>query len=157
MHAVIPLRFALTCTSVCSWYIIIMVAQYKRWSSWRAFVLTIWILYRYCKSNYSGTWICYWCYIGALYCMRTLIRYSRINYMDQCITIYVLHVYTKDMCSILVVITWQSNSPISQLTVRAMNSRVCGQCLYTLYIMFIDVCIINSLVYNSRHSFWVIL
>ena len=33
-----------------------------------------------------------------IYCMRTLARYSRINYIDQCITQYVMHVYTMDTC-----------------------------------------------------------
>jgi len=35
------------------------------------------------------------------YCMRTFTRYSQINYMDQCITKYVLYVYTMETCSIL--------------------------------------------------------
>ena len=35
------------------------------------------------------------------YCIRTLTRYFRINYTDQCITKQVLHLYTMDTCSIL--------------------------------------------------------
>ena len=46
--------------------------------------------------------------------MRTLTRHSRIHYMDQCITKYVLHLYTKDTVLYSVVITRQSNPPISQ-------------------------------------------
>jgi len=37
-----------------------------------------------------------------------------------------------DTCSIRVVITRQSNPPISQFKVRVMNSRVSGQCSYTI-------------------------
>jgi len=38
--------------------------------------------------------------------------------MDQCITTYVLHVYTMHTCLYYVVITWQSNQPISQFNIQ---------------------------------------
>ena len=45
--------------------------------------------------------------------------------MDKCITKYVLHVYTMDTGSIL---------RCNNMTVRVMNSRVSGQCLYTILV-----------------------
>jgi len=50
----------------------------------------------------------------SLYYVRIMNRNYRITYIDQCITKYVLHVYslTQDIYS--VVLAGQSNSPISQ-------------------------------------------
>ena len=67
------------------------------------------------------------------YCMRTLTRYARntlhgpMHYKTGVTCVYNGHVLFT------AVITLQSNPPISQFN-SLMNSRVSGQCVYTIYI-----------------------
>ena len=70
-----------------------------------------------------------------MYCMRTLTRYSRINHMDNALhhMCYMCIQWTRVLYS--VVITWQSNSTISQFNSPCNDSRVSGQCLYTIYVI----------------------
>ena len=57
------------------------------------------------KCNSIFYWILQLCLLYGCYCMRTLTRYSRINYMDQFVPKKVLHVVTMDTRFIL---CWRS-------------------------------------------------
>ena len=75
-----------------------------------------------------------------LYCIRTLNRYSQINYMDQCITKQVLHVYIMDTCSILC--CTNTNSPISQFnSPRHEFTSVWSMVPYNIY--SVHECLVN--------------
>ena len=74
------------------------------------------------------------------YCMRTLTRYSRINYINQYITEYVVHVYTLTRVLYSVVITWQSNPPVSQFNSLCNEfTSVWSMFVYNKDFLFVDV------------------
>ena len=58
-----------------------------------------------------------------MYCKRILTRNYEINYMDQCITTYVLHVSSITRDIVCVVITRQSDSPIFKFSRPYIESR----------------------------------
>ena len=69
--------------------------------------------------------------------MRTLTIYARVNNMEQYITKQMLHMYTMGFrCYILCCYNMTSLSThlFHDSTVRVINSRVSGQCEYTLRI-----------------------
>ena len=69
--------------------------------------------------------------------MGTLTGHARINYLDNCITKYVIHVYTMDTCSILHCKNMtKTNPPISQF------NSLCNE--------FTSVW--SMLVYNFKHA-----
>ena len=98
----------------------------------------------------------------SLYCMRTLTRYYRINYMDHCIAKQVLHVYTMDTGVILCCNYMTINLPISKFSIPCNEFMrvsycvmfICVICHVTRAIRPIElVFIINTYPYSYVYIF----